>query len=371
MLLGRGGPDDYGYMWIDSDEPGGPSYQWVDIVGRGYDVYMWDDDNQGPFSIGFDFPFYGNLFNSVQICSNGWISFTSWSTELWPYYLPDPWAPENLIAPFWNDLDPSSGGQILYYSAPDSFVVSWIDVPHYFSGGPYSFQIVLTPNGRFQFNYLTVNYPDAEQGIGIQNSDATIGLMVAYNQVYAYGGLSVMFTTGWLSTSPTVGAVPGGNTANVNVIYDATLLDEGTYTGSLLVTGWDYLHPVGQITVPVTLTVGPSGCVYTPGDINGVPPANGIDVTFGVLYFKGGNVPPIDCGDPVGPCPQASPFYAALDVNGSCTTNGIDITYFVAYLKGGSPLRWCPTCPPATGAAVPTIMPTLKSGSKVGASLQE
>jgi hypothetical protein len=371
MLLGRGGPDDYGYMWIDSDEPGGPSYQWVDIVGRGYDVYMWDDDNQGPFSIGFDFPFYGNLFNSVQICSNGWISFTSWSTELWPYYLPDPWAPENLIAPFWNDLDPSSGGQILYYSAPDSFVVSWIDVPHYFSGGPYSFQIVLTPNGRFQFNYLTVNYPDAEQGIGIQNSDATIGLMVAYNQVYAYGGLSVMFTTGWLSTSPTVGAVPGGNTANVNVIYDATLLDEGTYTGSLLVTGWDYLHPVGQITVPVTLTVGPSGCVYTPGDINGVPPANGIDVTFGVLYFKGGNVPPIDCGDPVGPCPQASPFYAALDVNGSCTTNGIDITYFVAYLKGGSPLRWCPTCPPATGAAVPTIMPTLKSSSKVGASLQE
>jgi hypothetical protein len=108
---------------------------------------------------------------------------------------------------------------------------------------------------------------------------------------------------------------------------------------------------------------GPICCNYIPGDVNGVPPANGIDVTYGVAYFKGGNFPPVDCGTPVGPCPQSSPFYAALDVNGSCTTNGIDITYYVAYLKGGAPLRWCPTCPPcgifAPSPELPTLMPSL------------
>jgi hypothetical protein len=88
---------------------------------------------------------------------------------------------------------------------------------------------------------------------------------------------------------------------------------------------------------------GPSGCDYIPGDINGNGAANGIDVSYGVNYFKGGPVPPDTCTM----CPQPQPFYAAGDVNASCTFNGIDITYFVSFLKGGPALHYCVTCPPA------------------------
>jgi hypothetical protein len=80
------------------------------------------------------------------------------------------------------------------------------------------------------------------------------------------------------------------------------------------------------------------------GDINGNGQANGIDVTYGVSYFKGGNAPLNACNCP----PTPFPFYAAGDVNGNCAFNGIDITYYVAYLKGSpNPLNFCPTCPPA------------------------
>jgi hypothetical protein len=97
---------------------------------------------------------------------------------------------------------------------------------------------------------------------------------------------------------------------------------------------------------------GPPPCSYVPGDINGNGSANGIDVTYGVAYLKGGPVPPIDCGAPVGPCPHASPFYAAADVNGNCAFNGIDITFYVSYLKGSQPaLLFCIDCPPAGAAA--------------------
>lgn len=100
---------------------------------------------------------------------------------------------------------------------------------------------------------------------------------------------------------------------------------------------------------------GPIGCAYTPGDINGNGTANGIDVVYGVNYFKGGSHPPIDCY-PV--CQsEPNPFFAAGDVNGNCAFNGIDITFFVRYLKGQVPsLLSCTDCPPA-GLALPAEMP--------------
>jgi hypothetical protein len=107
----------------------------------------------------------------------------------------------------------------------------------------------------------------------------------------------------------------------------------------------DYNIASGVATVNFTLHPPAGGCHYVPGDINGNGSANGIDVTFGVAFFKGGNPPPIDCNPPCTSAPE--PFFAAGDVNGNCAFNGIDITFFVAYLKGIQPtLRNCETCPP-------------------------
>jgi hypothetical protein len=102
---------------------------------------------------------------------------------------------------------------------------------------------------------------------------------------------------------------------------------------------------------------GGGACAYVPGDINGNDQANGIDVTYGVGYFKGGAAPPIICTD----CPNpGETMYAGGDVNGNCAFNGIDITFFVSYLKGGQPaLLFCPTCPPARLGAPSPETPSL------------
>jgi hypothetical protein len=105
---------------------------------------------------------------------------------------------------------------------------------------------------------------------------------------------------------------------------------------------------------------GGGGCHYVVGDVNNNGSFNGIDVTYGVSYFKGGNPPPYSCE-----CTPGSTWFVGGDVNGSCVFNGIDITYMVSYFKGGAAPRPCPNCPPtlmsSPGGETPTIVPELKA----------
>jgi hypothetical protein len=83
-------------------------------------------------------------------------------------------------------------------------------------------------------------------------------------------------------------------------------------------------------------------CDYAVGDVNGSTSYNGLDITYGVNFFKGGSLPL---------CPACSPcsdFYYCGDVNSSCSYNGLDITYGVNYFKGGSSPVPCTDCPPSS-----------------------
>jgi hypothetical protein len=83
------------------------------------------------------------------------------------------------------------------------------------------------------------------------------------------------------------------------------------------------------------------GCDYVVGDVNGSSNYNGLDITYGVNFFKGGNLPL--CPE----CPPCAGFHYCGDVNASCNYNGLDITYGVNYFKGGSAPAPCGDCPPA------------------------
>jgi hypothetical protein len=87
-----------------------------------------------------------------------------------------------------------------------------------------------------------------------------------------------------------------------------------------------------------------SGCEYVVGDVNSSDSYGGLDITYGVSFFKGGNNPMCAFGScPIPPCDA---FYYCGDVNGSCSYNGIDITFGVSYFKGGNAPIPCPYCPP-------------------------
>jgi hypothetical protein len=84
-------------------------------------------------------------------------------------------------------------------------------------------------------------------------------------------------------------------------------------------------------------------CNYVTGDVNGTGNYSGLDITYGVAYFKGGPDPLCDSCE----CPPHSFFWNCGDVNGDCEYNAVDISYGVLYLKYATdqPIP-CPDCPP-------------------------
>ncbi len=279
MTTDFGGPDDFGYMWFDSNEPNGPAFNWIDVSSIGQPLSFSDDDNQGPFGLGFDVQFYENMFNSIRICSNGWFSFTSTSTSLFNSSIPNSAEPNNLMAPFWDDLNPSQGGSIYFYTNNvDTAIVQYDAVPHYGGSGTYTFQAILTADGNITFQYLSVSGTLNSNTVGIENADGSIGLEVAYNQNYAADGLAVQFRMPvfWLAVDPASGNTEPDSSDDITVTFDAAELDEGEYAGYVEVTSNDPVNTI--VSVICTLTV--SGIVGIDDIASNIPTAFALDQNF-------------------------------------------------------------------------------------------
>ncbi|MCK4352278.1 carboxypeptidase regulatory-like domain-containing protein [candidate division WOR-3 bacterium] len=276
---GSGGPDSASYSWIDSDELGGPTYDWIDITKTGTEIIgLGDDSNIGPLPIGFTFPFYGNEFTSFRFCTNGWVSFTSTAAHFNNTTLPNTSAPFNLLAPFWDDLDFSAGGNAYYYSDEDKLIVEYYNVSQASGEGPYTFEIILAADGVITYQYQLMRTltclprSDKRSGtepakqvdkatLGIQNEDGTIGLQVAYNTPYVHDNLVIKISKDkmkWLSEDPISGTIPPEDSIDILISYDASGLTlDSTYYAWLKINSNDPDEPI--VSVPVTLTTTSQG----------------------------------------------------------------------------------------------------------------
>ncbi len=215
---GTGGPDAFGYQWIDSTEEGGPVYDWIEISGSGtsaitYGVpgFYGDDNFSEPIEFGFDFPFYGidrtyfhvDINGEFLLTENTWYHaypdpYGIWQTDgnMFNYVYPIPGYTQMpaLIAVYWDDLHADEGIGDIYFqtfgTAPDRYcVVEWHNVRfHNGTGGTPSlcFEVIFHENGDMIFQYQNVATGQTGQvcpqdygqssTIAIQNDTADIGL---------------------------------------------------------------------------------------------------------------------------------------------------------------------------------------------------
>ncbi len=175
LLIGAGGPDGYGYCYMSTQDGDPILFVWEDITQTGVELELGDDDTTC-INLPFEFPFYDGLYNFVVIGSNGIFYFDNLYVGMGNSCLPtDNYGVGDLIAAFWDDLNPEDTLSKIYYDfLPDHVVFEFYNVPTCSGSGRNTFQVVLTPGGTIELRFLRVkSYQDAT--IGIQDRLALNG----------------------------------------------------------------------------------------------------------------------------------------------------------------------------------------------------
>ncbi len=172
----------------------GASYSWVNAAGVGTKVNvsvstagtagMGDDDITSAINLGFSFPFYHHNYTSVRIGSNGLLTFSSFTPNLFEFCsLPATVAPNNMISVFCADLDPSASGDVYYWNdnANNVFVAEWFNVPLYGTNNFSTVEAVLYDDGKIKLQYVNItNSTFGYAAVGTENIAGTVAT-VYYN----------------------------------------------------------------------------------------------------------------------------------------------------------------------------------------------
>ena len=185
-------PVTFEYEFIDSNQPDGPIFDWVDISTVGTELNLFDDDF-ATVDLPFAFTFFEEDRNTVNVSSNGYLAFESEAFEFFNAPIPDIQLPNNFVAPFWDDLDPSAGGSIYYHSddAGERFIVQYQDIPRFEDGGALTFEVILESDGSILYQYEEMSGTLDSATVGVENFNGTDGLEIAFNESYVEDGLAV------------------------------------------------------------------------------------------------------------------------------------------------------------------------------------
>jgi hypothetical protein len=144
--------------------------------------------------VNFDVPSFvygGEVYTSVGMVSNGYLVVgggTSADVEFQPpATFPDAAAPNNVVAPWWTDLNPADGGDLRIATLSDGvntfLVAEWQDVPTWSGNGVNSFQVWITL-GATEQTYMTYGgpltaEPDVGSLTGAENRTGSSGVEVS------------------------------------------------------------------------------------------------------------------------------------------------------------------------------------------------
>ncbi|MBN2477405.1 MAG: putative Ig domain-containing protein [Pirellulales bacterium] len=168
-LAGQGGTQPYSWTLLGAGEyletDPGSGY-----LGGGTPMGWHADDNSWLLSLPFSFPYYGAEYDSVYVCSNGFLDFASGTADY--TNTQSELANNARIAVLWDDLYTGNADEDIYVTqTADHVVVRW-DASTLGPGTPVDAEVVLFSDGRIQFSYGQA-HSALSPTIGVSAGDGT------------------------------------------------------------------------------------------------------------------------------------------------------------------------------------------------------
>jgi hypothetical protein len=186
----------------------------------------------------YPFVFAGEIWTSIGMVSNGYAVVGGGDGADIDYInqvLPDPARPNNVLAPFWTDLNPATGGALragyLTDGVNDWLILDWEAVPTWSGDEVDSFQIWIGVNGVEDISFTYGPVEDGDGGL------LTVGAENAYGnsgQNWYANGTGTLVTAG---DEVRVVSVPGAPGETHIVTYSALGEDPKAWTNCAEVTG--------------------------------------------------------------------------------------------------------------------------------------
>ncbi len=276
------GPDNYGYMGfenVDTDYEYAPTFDWVEINSavNGYDFegieidiedLSEDDDEGDTLNLevhGFPITYYGQTFDYISITTNGFLALglqpSICNNRNWS--IPTPGGPNDMIAPYWDNLQTNGDCKILYYHDEDDgrMIFEFYKMRHHNTSYESTFEVIFydtemyptrTGDNEFVFQYGECDHSSGGMSFdvpywttGIENGDQTDGLLVAYWNEYSPGssaiteGRAIKFTTntaipfggvyGTVTDSETNSPIEGACVHTSNWLFSGVTDAQGEY----------------------------------------------------------------------------------------------------------------------------------------------
>ncbi len=280
-----GGPDPFGYTFIDSAEPQGPTYSWIEVAWPENRLPIHGEE-YATMTLPFTFTFYGVTYpptTTLNISRYGYISLGGY-----PWLREEclPIASPNLLLPFWDWLySDESGGlyaAVLGTSPHRALVIEWHEMLLGWPPSTVTFEAILFEGSNdifFQYRDVTTEDPyhhaGAEATVGIQKDTRTY-LQYSCNEAVLTDSLAICFDPPgsvpgcgavwedvlWVQVEPTSGQLPVDGRETVRLLLDTSGLQPGVYRAAVGLLSNDPRRPV--VYVPVTLIVGLDRHVYLP-----------------------------------------------------------------------------------------------------------
>jgi len=289
------GPDAYGYYAYDNtdvDYPEHPVYEWTEIRGIPGSTNLYQsDDSKDLVDLPFDFTYYGDRFNRITVCSNGWISMdsTQW-IGFRNWRLPSGSYAQTMVAPFWDDLGPSGSDNVYTYNDVDNhrFIVEWSQVrARWNTSVRETFQVILydpafvpsiTGDGIIEFVYNDITNSDGGSGenycsVGWEDSTENIGFSISYSNTMSPGCATLTDHRVYrITTNNGRGGVAGNVTVQNGDFSDIMVESSTGQWGMADETGYYAVRDI--IPGNVDVTISKDG--WFPANLTGIPVSENI-----------------------------------------------------------------------------------------------